>query len=94
MQLVNMYTEDKQPSDHQFFLCEHKALQDLCLGLTEACPCLGHAAYKSPCTIKWMQKAVEEVRDREDYGSSGGIHVPSALCTLGCVDVNVHVCTF
>lgn len=44
-----------------------------------------------------MQKAVEEVKDREDYGSSGEVsvcmHVPSALCTLGCVDVNVHVCT-
>ena len=43
---AGVYTEDAQPSDQCLFICERKALHDLCIGLTETCSCLGYASWR------------------------------------------------
>ena len=42
---TGVYTEDKQHADQHLFVCEQKAFQDLCGGLTETCSCLGRASW-------------------------------------------------
>ena len=43
---AGVYTEDAQPSGQCLFICERKALHDLCIGLTETCSCLGYASWR------------------------------------------------
>ena len=63
---AGVYTEDAQPSDQCLFICERKALHDLCIGLTETCSCLGYTSWRLEsfiqvhCTYTYLYMYVHE----------------------------------
>ena len=50
--VTEVYIGDVEATDQQLFVCERKCFQELCLGLTKPCTCVGYATWKLESYLK------------------------------------------